>query len=156
MTLPLILVFAHWLADFVCQTNRMATKKSEEFGALLAHVITYTSVMGISLIGYFAYRLWDLGAPTYLILWAMGQTTSYILGFLFLVFGTHLLTDYATSRVGKALFFFAPTKYANDAEATVLWRYLPEKRWWFFQNIGVDQLIHYVTLAWAFHLVFGS
>lgn len=153
MTLPILLVFAHWFGDFVCQSNRMALKKSEELGALVAHVVTYTAVMGVFLYAYFLYVLWSMGVPQELTIFVLRGSTGYILSFMFLVFGTHLITDYVTSRTGRALWFMTPAD--ASAPETSPYYYRKGMRYWFFQNIGVDQLIHYVTLAYAFQLVFG-
>lgn len=38
-------LFCHWVADFVCQHPWMATNKHHSGKALLAHVLTYTTVL---------------------------------------------------------------------------------------------------------------
>lgn len=37
-----ILIWVHWLADFVFQTDKMATNKSTSWAWLSSHVLTYT------------------------------------------------------------------------------------------------------------------
>ena len=39
------LVFAHFIADFLCQTDDMARRKSKEFEWLMLHVVVYTLVL---------------------------------------------------------------------------------------------------------------
>ena len=43
----LYLLFAHWVADFLCQTTYMGTMKSKSNFVLLTHTLTYTTVMFI-------------------------------------------------------------------------------------------------------------
>ena len=42
--LILFLLFTHFVADFICQSDWMAQGKSKEFLPLLAHTATYTAV----------------------------------------------------------------------------------------------------------------
>lgn len=53
--------------------------------------------------------------------------------FFLLTFIFHTITDAVTSRITSAL-----------------WK--QGKRHWFFVVIGLDQLIHYLTLAWTFDI----
>src|SRR5689334_2292424 len=41
------LLFFHWVADFVFQTDWMATNKSKEWKPLLIHTSTYASIMAV-------------------------------------------------------------------------------------------------------------
>jgi len=43
--LILYIMFAHWLADFVCQTSWMANNKSKNVFALFSHAAVYTGVL---------------------------------------------------------------------------------------------------------------
>ena len=47
LVLVLQIVFAHWVSDFVLQSHWMATNKSKNWQALLAHVATYTASMTV-------------------------------------------------------------------------------------------------------------
>ena len=47
LVLVLQIVFAHWVSDFVLQSGWMATNKSKNWRALLAHVATYTASMTV-------------------------------------------------------------------------------------------------------------
>ena len=77
----LILLFAHWIADFVLQSHWMATNKATNNFALAYHVTVYSVIM---IIAY----------------WITGLAHYPILLFLFL-FITHFATDYVSSRATK-------------------------------------------------------
>lgn len=80
----LILLAAHWVADFVCQTHWQATNKSKNNDALGKHVMTYISVMSL---------------PT---IWLFGFSVA---GLFLLVNGAcHFATDYFTSRWTSRLY----------------------------------------------------
>lgn len=64
-----IVLFVHWIADFVCQTRKMASNKSTSMNWLLSHIMVYTLVM--SCFG-----------------WKFGLFNGL----------THLMIDYVTSR----------------------------------------------------------
>lgn len=48
-TIILVLII-HWVADFIFQSDWMATNKSKSNKALLAHIGTYTLIMSIAFI----------------------------------------------------------------------------------------------------------
>lgn len=75
-------LFIHYLADFVCQTNWMALNKSKNNLALGVHVITYSAVM-------------LLGLHIALIFHVM----SYIWLFVLANGLLHFATDYISSRL---------------------------------------------------------
>jgi hypothetical protein len=41
------ILFSHWVADFVCQSDWMAQNKSKNFSALVAHIAVYSGVLAI-------------------------------------------------------------------------------------------------------------
>lgn len=45
MSSVLVLLFAHWFGDFVCQTRWQGNNKSKDIRALAAHVLTYSTVL---------------------------------------------------------------------------------------------------------------
>lgn len=75
------LVAAHWIADFVFQTDEMAKNKSSCNWALLSHIGVYTLAILINTIHLDPSPMW-----------------------LVLVAVTHLVTDYFTSRLTKKLY----------------------------------------------------
>jgi hypothetical protein len=86
MTIIIIILFLHWIADFVCQTDWQAKNKSKNNHALFSHVINYTLiflVFSIVITGLYDNILFLLYAP--------------------ITFTFHFLTDYITSRVNSKL-----------------------------------------------------
>ena len=49
------LLFAHWVADFVCQTDYMALNKSKSLAILILHSIVYFTIicLGYEIIGFY-------------------------------------------------------------------------------------------------------
>lgn len=133
LTLPISLVVAHFIADFLLQSDWMALNKSKSFKALNTHVSAYSAVM---------------------MLWAVGHLneeyvrTSVIL-FTLVTYVTHFVTDAITSRLTSKLWFidFYPRPHKDNYGAYELFAHVNGKRHWFFVMIGLDQVIHYVTLA---------
>lgn len=85
------IIFIHWIADFVMQTDWQAKNKSKQWDALLSHTLTYSCA-------------WMMGS---MILWNGGLTTSqYVLNsvlFAAITFVAHTITDYFTSRLNSRL-----------------------------------------------------
>ena len=79
-----LLLFAHWVGDFVFQTTWMATRKSIRLDALIVHVLTYSIVLA--------------GAAVLL----FGQTELAAI-FVACNAGLHFVTDFCTSKVSAAL-----------------------------------------------------
>ena len=48
--LPILLLFLHWLADFVGQTDWMALNKGKSWLALTIHVLTYSAILLLCLL----------------------------------------------------------------------------------------------------------
>jgi len=85
-----IILWSHFIADFVCQTDWMAKNKSSNHKALLAHIATYTVVIYVSMMSFFfgIDRL-DLYIST--VYWAL------------LNGALHLVVDFFTSRLTSHL-----------------------------------------------------
>lgn len=83
--LVLWVLFAHWLADFVCQTHWQASNKSKNWNALTRHVVVYTLVAGG--LCCVVIQSWDRRAA-----------------FLAITFVAHFLTDAVTSRITSRLY----------------------------------------------------
>jgi hypothetical protein len=82
LQLVLAILFAHWVADFIAQTDQMAKNKSTSNKWLISHVSTYGLVMGLILFII-------LGKIS--IIWLAVNTVA------------HGATDYVTSRVTSRL-----------------------------------------------------
>lgn len=81
------IIFIHWIADFVCQTDKQATGKSKNWDDLLSHTLTYTMV-------------W---IPALFIYGMFNNLSLTILWFIPITFACHTATDYYTSRVNAIL-----------------------------------------------------
>jgi hypothetical protein len=82
----LIILFIHWVADFVCQTHWQATNKSKDNEALTWHVIYYSTI-------------WLISCTIYCMItgnWLM-------ILFPLITFICHWITDYFTSRLNSKL-----------------------------------------------------
>ena len=83
-----ILMFGHWVGDFICQTNWMAMGKSKRMVPLVAHVAVYTLVVTL-----FACVAVDWEGKEW---WSMS-----ILLFAASNAGLHLVVDFITSRISS-------------------------------------------------------
>lgn len=119
------ILFIHWVADFVLQTDKQARGKSENWKDLLDHTKNYTMVwwaIGIILIvvnlfyPFFEYKAWSLTM------------------FIVITFICHTITDYYTSRINSRL--WKEGKIHN-----------------FFVSIGFDQYLHYIQLFVTYYLI---
>lgn len=129
MEIPLTLLLAHFVGDFILQTDEMALNKSKNWGALFLHCGAYI----------LPFVLWG---PL----------------FVAVTFAAHFVTDAITSRITSKLWFItlAPRSEVNK---NLRWPYFAKvaegKRHWFFVMIGFDQLIHFATLALTYRFIFG-
>ncbi len=82
----LSIIWIHWIADFLCQTDWQAKNKSTNNDALSAHVFTYSVI-------------WYL--PTLVL--ACCTWNPYLLLFPIITFICHWITDYFTSRLNTKL-----------------------------------------------------
>lgn len=126
LSLPLSVILLHFVADWPLQSGWMALNKSKHWDPLVLHVLVYTSIF------YFAGYSW---------------------AFLLTTFAAHWMTDFVTSRITSRLWFidlFEPVKSEKLKYPTFEFaRVYPKKRYWFFNIIGFDQVLHYVALALA-------
>jgi hypothetical protein len=84
-----VVMLAHWLADFVMQTDEMAKKKSTSPYWLSRHIFSYSTSMALSLILFWVF-LWDF-TLIQLIVWVVINA------------GLHGLVDQYTSRMTAEL-----------------------------------------------------
>jgi hypothetical protein len=118
------LLFIHFVADFLLQSDWMAINKSKQIGALLVHALVYS-------ISFLAFGM----------------------SFWFITFLTHAVTDAITSRITSKLWFVQtyPRPHVDNYGAYPLFALIESnKRHWFFVVIGLDQFIHFVTLLLTF------
>jgi hypothetical protein len=130
LSIPVLLLAVHFVADFLFQSDWMALNKSKRWDALAIHAGVYTACF----------------------FWCPQPAT-----FLFVTFWSHFLADAVTSRITSRLWFFkredgiwAQAEYTIPKHGRTIvnpWTPIEGTRHWFFVVIGFDQLIHFVTLA---------
>jgi hypothetical protein len=142
----LVLLTAHFVADFLLQSDWMAINKSKSWWALTVHVFVYTAVVSFI-------AACNMSGPS------LAQVLVYAQWFTIVTFVTHFVTDAITSRITSALWFinlyprpdFGPDNYG----AYPYLGRLCGNRHWFFVVIGFDQLIHAWTLALTWMWIYG-
>ena len=132
MSIVYVLLVAHFVADFMCQTDWMAINKSKRWDALALHVSVYITVLSmvVALVlppapyPYMTLKLFGL--------W-IGVNAA-----------AHFVQDAITSRINSRLWFLPQVGTGMRPE----WIQVEVKstRHWFFVGIGADQLLHYVVL----------
>lgn len=126
MTIPLSLLVLHFVGDFLLQSDWMALNKSKQWRPLLLHTVVYSSCF-----------IW------------------FGLGFSVTTFFLHTATDYVTSRITSRLWFIDLNLSEAFGHTLVSAKVNAGKRHWFFTMIGLDQLIHFVTLAVTYRWLVG-
>lgn len=121
----LILIFIHFVGDFLLQNDTMAINKSKSIHWLTIHVLVYTSVLAIG-----SFFLFDL--------------TKFFAWFDMIFFVSasaclHWATDFFTSKLTSYLYQKAE-KNPKELFLFNSWRH------WFFTAVGADQILHYSAL----------
>ena len=119
----LIILFVHWVGDFVLQTDWEARNKSKNNVALTHHVLTYSTTVSI----FVGFLLRFNGLPS------MDAMTLTFMFWVATVF-CHWITDYFTSRINAKLL-----EQKNFHT--------------FFICIGADQFLHFAQLLGTFYLL---
>jgi len=115
--LPLISFFlAHLYGDFFLQTEEMARKKSKDIYVLAKHVSTY--ILPFVFVAFFNLVLAPVGERESIGSWTMFLVVNLLL---------HFVTDFFTSKLSSKMW--------NEGKTSQ-----------FFQVIGMDQTIHYITI----------
>lgn len=86
----LSIIFIHWVADFVLQTDKQAKGKSKNWKDLLGHTLSYSLVWIV---------VGSLFKVTDIVNWQHGLLTTFVL----ITFICHTITDYFTSRLNSYL-----------------------------------------------------
>lgn len=132
MIIPVSLLVAHVVGDFFLQSNWMAVGKSKLGWALLAHVGVYSLC--------FSWLGWE---------------------FVLVTGALHGATDAITSQFTKRWWYveLVPTVPIKD-QGLVMYPFYARiddmKRFLFWRMIGLDQLIHFVALAYTYQYFFGE
>ena len=125
MIIAFIIIFIHWVADFVLQTDWQAQNKSKNNYALLSHTSNYSLVWLLPMCLVFGKM--KEGATTEWIFW----TTLY---FSMITLVVHTITDYFTSRLNSKLWSAGKVHY-------------------FFVSVGFDQVLHYGQLFLTYYFL---
>jgi hypothetical protein len=122
------ILFIHWFADFVLQTDKQAKGKSKNWTDLLMHTTTYSFIWFIIGIVYFFNNadFVNLG------LYNDDLFARCVIIFPGITFIAHTITDYFTSRLNSKL--WEQGKVHN-----------------FFVSIGFDQVLHYLQLFLTYY-----
>ena len=122
-----LILFAHFWADFVFQTRSMGTLKSKSLKWLSLHILTYTTVLTILLF---------VAEPILMI--ELGKNFLIFIGLNSLL---HFMTDFVSSKRSK--YFYS--KYEETKN----------ENWinFFWLTIGFDQFIHIMTLMLSYSIL---
>lgn len=124
--LLIILLFAHWIGDFVFQTRRIAENKGKSIDVLLEHVFIYSYTLFMGLTGYYIVIRLFSGTDCPI-------NFEYVLYFIITNFALHLYIDSQTSQI---------TTYFHKKD----------NMHGFFSTIGFDQFLHAASLIWTANL----
>ncbi len=120
----ILIIFIHWIADFLFQTSDMALNKSKSNYWLSIHCLTYSAVWLCC-----GAILYDIG------MWQCHRMD--VILFTLITFVCHFITDYFTSRWTSKL--YATQKFYGFPS--------------FFNVIGLDQFLHYAQLIICFYYI---
>jgi hypothetical protein len=127
------ILIVHFLADFICQSRKMGLNKGKSVKWLTIHVAVYTL---LSWVGWIII----LGLSG-----IFGHAQPFIWDVVIATFVTHWITDYITSK-GSGYAYLKMLEYKDkDTESEHEWQYI------FWGVIGLDQLIHAITLLLTYN-----
>ena len=138
-TIFAVVLVAHFIGDFVCQTDYMAVNKSKHWDALALHVLVY----GAAIAATIALAVVAGAIP------ASDRWFEWV----GINMAMHFVTDAITSRITSRLWFLPfvanlPQGTAVTNDEVIVVRFKPTRHW-FFVCIGADQLIHMLTLVYT-------
>lgn len=123
----IMIVFGHWIADFVLQSDEDAKGKSKYAKNLINHTALY------SLFWFTPLLIYSWSANFFNI--KTGILFHNAFDFICVTFIFHTITDYFTSRINAKL-----------------WEEKKVHR--FFVSIGFDQVLHYIQLFITFYIIY--
>lgn len=127
LNLIIFLIWIHFFADFILQTDHQAINKSKNYWVLADHCFSYSGVLLV---------FWALWCFHYKgMSFAPALESASV--FASVNFIAHFITDAVTSRVCR-----------------YLWE--KEQRHKFFVVIGIDQALHMTVLVWSSFKILGA
>lgn len=128
-----IIIFGHFIADFVCQNRWMGENKSSNYKALFAHCSVYFSALLIITLIFLNFE----------------ATT--IFQYVFINSIIHCIVDFLTSRTSKYVH-----KKIKDSTYLIQddgeWKREGCWEWMFWNVIGFDQFLHVATLILTYQI----
>lgn len=126
-----ILFFLHFVGDFLLQSRKMGKNKGKNIYWLMFHVFIYTT---------FVYWGWAcfLGFNEY--------SFYGMFGAYHLISITHFLTDFITSKISSYMYTQAIDINLSQKNRNI-WEY------GFWSIIGLDQLIHIISLILIYNYI---
>lgn len=141
----LLILFIHWVADFVLQTEKQAINKSKSIKYLTYHVLTYTAFWFVCVYIY-ALHFYVIYTNGSFVMQHKGRL--FIIIFTALTFISHWITDYLTSKLNTILL---PKREQHNTQPEYF-RYIGNTNFHnFFVSIGFDQILHYTQLFLTFN-----
>lgn len=134
MTIPISLIVAHYIGDWLLQFEWMANSKSKSNYALFCHTAALSVVL-------FIWATWYIG---------VGDGA---VAFVFINWAFHFSTDWYTSRVTGRLWPLAKVIGTPLGVDTGMWVETNLSSRPFFNMIGFDQVLHYIMYAILLNLV---
>jgi len=126
------IIIIHWIADFVFQDEKWALGKSKNWGDLLSHTLTYSSIW--LFIGMILLICFDTDVKQ------IKGFASNVIYFSIITFIAHTITDYITSRI-------VSKKFAKGEYGSAI------PNFGGFTIIGIDQVLHYVQLFLTYSIL---
>lgn len=123
-----VLLIAHFVGDFLCQSNWMAVNKSKRWDALALHALAYGGVLAVAVL-------------------MVSEDSAQVLWFLSANIAAHFAQDAITSLITARLWFIEMTARKIPGG---YWTHIArpnDMRHWFFVAIGADQLLHTCVLV---------
>lgn len=92
ISMVFLILLAHWIADFVCQTDKMAKGKSSDWRQLVMHITAYVTAVNLIIPTAMFCMLMPPATVASVVLWG------YLNGVM------HLCVDAVTSRITSKLY----------------------------------------------------
>ena len=139
MKIYLTIIVIHWIADFICQDEKWANRKSTSIKYLLKHTLTYSLIWFFPFIWFIInIKFGEFDERNSEINLVFIQT----LKFVAVTFIYHTLTDFFTSKIVSRK--FTKKEYGSS---------IPN--FGAFTIIGFDQVLHYFQLFISYDLIFN-
>jgi hypothetical protein len=119
----ILILFLHFVSDFVLQSRDMGRKKGKNLYWLTTHVFVYSLSFTF---------LW------FLLTKPLNNPYNEVIMFFSLVFSTHWITDYFTSKLSGGFYL-----KMNESKSVKTKNFY---EWLFWLIIGFDQFIHIASL----------